>query len=97
MKNIKKYNDFEYTNENYYIPAAEGVPHLKGVDFKIKYPHNEYTIGEKVQVSIYASHYPGKKGIISPPDKLGKKLDTVKIDFDDGKSDYIPITHINRI
>ena len=96
MKKIKNFKDF-VTNENLYMPDVEHTPVLKGTSFDIKYPHNKFKIGEQVKVSIYASKYPGKTGIIAPPTKLGKKENNVKIDFIDGSSAYVPITDISRI
>lgn len=97
MKNIQKFEDFEQRNENLYMPDAEGVPVLNDTSFNITYPHNEYKIGEKVKVSIYADKHAEKCGIIGPPKKITKDADTVFIAFDDGSSDYVPITSINRI
>ena len=97
MKNIKKFEDFEVNNENLYLPDAEGMPVLTDTSSPIKYPHNEYKIGEKVQVSVYADKHAEKCGIIGPPNKMKKDVDSVLIDFDDGSSDYVPMTSISRI
>lgn len=97
MKNIKKFEEYEVNNENLYLPDAEGVPVLTDTSAPIKYPHNEYKIGEKVQVSVYADKHGEKIGIIGVPTKMKKDIDSVLINFDDGSSDYVPMTSINRI
>jgi hypothetical protein len=97
MKNIKKFKEYNKTNENIYMPEVEKTPHIQGTSYEIKYPHNEFKPGTNVEVSIYADKHNNKKGVIAPPTKMGNKTDTVFIDFEDGTSAYIPITDINRI
>ncbi len=96
MKRLKRFEDFEISNENIYIPEIERTPVLKGTSFEIKYPVNEFHVGEKIRVSQYAEKYPKKRGIIAPPTNMGNKTDSLKIDFSDGSTGYVPITHISR-
>lgn len=90
---IKDFTTF--VNENYYIRTDADRDETKTQ--KIIYPVNEYEIGERVQVSVYAkdTEHAGKIGFIAKPKKLmeGK----VYVEFKDGKSDYFATTDINRI
>lgn len=93
---IKDFNKF--VNENYYIRTD--ADHSETKTQKIIYPVNEYEIGERVQVSIYAEDKKraGQIGFIVAPDKVTESVvGKVCIEFRDGKKDYFSTTDINRI
>lgn len=89
---IKNFDQF--VNENYYIKTPANQHETKTQ--KIIYPVNEYEIGERVQVSIYADNKrKGETGYIATPEKFVEN--SVCIEFQDGKKDYFLTTEINRI
>lgn len=89
LKNFDK-----FVNENYYIPGKSERPTQK-----IIFPVDEYEIGERVQVSVYAENKrAGEVGCICTPTKLSKENEgKVCVAFKDGKEDYFSTTEINRI
>jgi len=91
--NEKFGNEEVWGNGNAYIRTDRSETKTQ----KIVYPVNEYEIGERVQVSIYAKDKKraGETGIIVKPTKLMEGQ--VCIEFKDGKKDYFLTTEINRI
>lgn len=90
--NEKYGNEEGYGNGNAYIRNDRSETKTQ----KLIYPVNEYEIGERVQVSIYADHKrKGETGYIVAPDKVTEGK--ICIEFKDGKKDYFLTTEINRV